>query len=1302
MLTTGNKGRSSNYNYYYKQIAIEHGLTQSSITSILRDHKGVLWIGTRSGLNCFDQHELKTFLNEKDKEKSLPSNHILFVAEDSLKNIWVSTNKGVVKYNPENKSFDLVIPHKAYAYVEYSEGILFSGDNALYKYDNKMEAYTTIFIDQDQKQLTHDKYKIFKLQVLDDKRIMLSTKNEGLFSYSLDTDKIESQPFGKGSTMMASCIDSKGFIYCSFFNKGLYYYNDSGDLLKFYTIDNSDLSNNIILDILEKDGQIWLATDGGGICILDPVRHTIKVLQHIPGDASSLPVNSITVLYNDIDNNLWAGSVRGGIFGIKETYIRTYKDVALNNTNGLSEKTIISIYEDDYSILWIGTDGGGINKYDPFTNQFSHFLSTYGDKVASITDLSKNELLVSLYSKGVFVFNKITGKYSPFIIVDEVVNYNECFGGYMPLVHKIDNDHILILSEHAYVYHPKDKIFIPITTQEDDSFLGALHLQYTDNKVTYLSKDNHVFSICLETYELKKLFSIDSNEMIRSICYDGENIIWIGSDHGLSSYNLQTELLQRIDTKMFNEISYLFLDDRGRLWISAQNMLFSFIINENRLVIWDESDGFSPNEILFMYQKPSKTNHIYLAGINGLVKIDKNISYNASTQPKVGLEDIILNGRSYLSKFNQDERSIEVPWNYTSLSVAMGLSEKDVFRQTLYRYSIAGLSNQYIESYNHKLDLSQLLPGRYSLMASCNTKSGGWSQPVRIVTIQVLSPWYKTSWFILLCILGMIGIISAIVVVIIRKKENKLKWEKKEHEQTVNEEKIRFLVNVSHELRTPLTLIYAPLKRLVHKNINILNTEVVKEQLNIIYKQSLQMKNIINMVLDLNRLNSEYESIQKQPHQLNTWIKAVAEDFRNEFNDKNILLIFNLDESIGDIWFDEWKCQIVLSNLLMNALKFSEPETEITIMTQKHHDCVQISVSDEGIGLDNVDIHQLFNRFYQGQHKANGSGIGLSYSKVLIEKHGGSIGAVNNKGKGSTFYFSLPLQGLSPQQQTEDMLQINKQDVPLPLEPLYKDHLFTSFSLIIVEDKDELRTFLKNTFKEIFGHVYTAENGIEALEQIKQKLPDIIVSDVMMPQMDGYELCKQIKNTIEISHIPVILLTAKCDTDSTEMGYKLGADFYISKPFDIEFLQLIISNLLKARENIKQNFKNNSALISPVEVTISNADEKFMLQLNKLILNNLSNPKLDVMFLTTEMAMSRASLYNKMNALTGLGVNDYINKIRIEKATDLLENTNMNINEISFEIGFIYQRYFSTIFKQLKGITPSQYRKENQKKEEAV
>jgi signal transduction histidine kinase/DNA-binding response OmpR family regulator len=1281
--------------YCYKQISIEDGLSQASVNSIYRDNKGVLWIGTRHGITLIDQREMSYYYHDTEDEHTLPDNYINFISADQQSNIWVSTNKGVVRYNAEDNNFDRIIKGRAFSMLCMNDDVLFGGENAIYFFNNKSRNIEIVDLPACDSGSFPNKSIVLNLFHINDNNILVGTKNNGLFLLNYKEKKIEPLPFCRGLTILNIYFDHTGNFYLSGYKEGLFYYSANGNLLRRYTLENSSLTNDVILSIMEKDGHIWMGTDGGGINVLDPVTGNITSIQHIPGDPNSLPENSITVLYTDDENNLWAGSVRGGIIAIRETFIKTYKSVPLNNPSGISNRTVISLHEDDRHILWIGTDGGGINSYDPVTDRFTHYPSTYGDKVISITGLSPSELLVCFYSKGLLVFNKATGLYRPFTIVDKKIDLEESHSGYVHYAYSVGNDKIYILSHNPYIYFPKENRFSTFKIKEKGISAEGLNLAYADDSITYLFNDNMAFKVTQKDDSMHVVLSTEATERILSLCYDkASGRLWLGSDEGLSYFNRGDKTQYRIETKLFNSVSYLSVDKKRRLWIGAQNMLFSFIPDETKFVIWSESDGFFPSEILNTYQKASDAGYIYLPGTNGLVKINENIPLNETSLPQIKLSDIIFNGSSYIDKLNRKNNTIRIPWNYRSLSISVSLLQKDVFLKALFRYNILSKSsNKYIESYNHKLDLASFVPGRYTITASCNTKNGSWSQPVEVITILIKSPWYKSDWFIIVFSCLIVGLVFLLQYATIKKHNTRLKWELKEQQQKTNEEKINFLINISHELRTPLTLIYAPLKRLIDRNDKeALSSKTVMSQLNDILNQALKMKNTINMVLDLDKIRGDKDPLQKMPHNLNPWVKTISDDFRKEMEHKHIGLDYQFDETIENVWFDEWKCQVVLSNMLMNALKFSLENTKVMVITERLDNFVRISVTDQGSGLNNVDPQKLFTRFYQGKHSQSGSGLGLAYSKTLIELHGGNIGALNNKSGGATFFFELPLsEGLVS-------LYSNTQTGPEPglsISQEIPEFTCTAYSLLVVEDEPDLRGFIRDSYCDLFHHIYTAGNGQEAMEIIKSKQPDIIVSDVMMPLIDGFELCRQIKTNIEISHIPVILLTAKCDQKSTEAGYKTGADFYIPKPFDIDFLLSIMKNILRTRELVKQKYKQNSAFVSPQETTISNADEVFMIRFNKVIAESLSNPELNIEYLTRNMAMSRASLYSKIKMLTGMGVNDYINKIRIEKASCLLANTDKSISEISDETGFLYHRYFSSLFKQCKGVSPRQFREEH-------
>ena len=541
-----------------------------------------------------------------------------------------------------------------------------------------------------------------------------------------------------------------------------------------------------------------------------------------------------------------------------------------------------------------------------------------------------------------------------------------------------------------------------------------------------------------------------------------------------------------------------------------------------------------------------------------------------------------------------------------------------------------------------------------------------------------------------------------------RKKERKLQWELKEHKQNMNEEKIRFLINMSHELRTPLMLIYAPLKRLLNKEA--ITDNKLKEQLESICRQVRRMKNLIEMVLDVRRIEMGQKVLHLSTCTFNNWLEEIAGSFTNEYANKNVRLLYNFDNRITEWTFDTSKCEMIVSNLLANALKFTPEGNSVTLTTQKEKGNIRISVTDEGIGLDEEDIKQLFVRFYQGKDSKEGSGIGLSYVKVLVELQGGKIEAYNNEKTGATFCFELP--------EREDKKNPSEQSVNISLndvlrfsdrerqeqKPSQEEENFDTrnYSILIVEDNIELSNFLKEALKEHFQKVYTANNGEDAFNIATQKLPDIIVSDIMMQQGDGLELCQQIKRQEKTCFIPVVLLTARTDMESTASGYKSGADIYLTKPFEVDELIVIVRNLLKNRKILQKHYRNYVSSISSypnIEEEPSNADERFLFKLNNIIIENLSNNQLDVDFIADKMGMSRTTLYNRVKAVNYVGINDCINNFRIEKALQMLRETDCNMLEISEAVGFSSQRYFSTFFKKMVGCTPSKYREENQKQE---
>ena len=1281
--------KAEQQDYYFRQISLEQGLSQSRVQCIYRDHQGVIWIGTKWGLNSYDQSELKSYFHDREQPNSLPDNFIRFITEDRLGDLYVSTNKGIAIYNKAENQFQPLKyngkPFNAWSYLQIGDNFLFGGEETLYQYNLTDKNITTIFPDID-----GDKLKcINRIFQWSPDVLITSSKKDGLWMYDLIKKKMYRCPFVKEREINTIFVDSQNRLWVSFYGKGIACYSKEGKRLFSLSTKNSGLNNDIIFDFLEKDNQLWIATDGGGINILDFQTMKFSHLKHISDDEQSLPNNSIYRLYKDQMDNIWIGSIHGGLFAIKKVFIKTYKDVPLNNPNGVSERTVVSIFEDKDTLLWIGTDGGGINSFDQKTNTFHHYPTTYGEKVTSITDFSENELLLSCFNKGVFTFNKRTAQMQPFPIINDSISKREFSSGDLVNLYAT-KDNIYILGAKVYIYNKHTRqTSILYAPQIDIQRQIAMQAIYSDDTHLYLMGTNNLFKLNFKTNELSSLVNMKEGDDFTSACRDDKGNFWIGSNFGLLFYNKQTGKTEKIHTNLFNSVSSLAYDKKGKVWIGAQNMFFAYIINEKRFVILDESDGVPSNELIFTPIPALRTPNLYMGGTMGLVRINTDIIFESNSSPILKLLEVKLNGKSTLKQVNNN--CISIPWNHSSFNIKVIADEKNSFRKHLFRYVITGKDKMVIESYLQTLELGTLASGEYTISVSCDTSNGEWSQPTEILTIIVSPPWWKSTWFIILCIFFAFLVAGVVFFSLIRKKENRLKREMREHEKKIYEEKIRFLINISHELRTPLTLIYASLKRILNKEVK---QDELPEYLQGAFKQANQMKDIINIVLDARKMEVGQEVLHISSHPLHKWIQEVAETFQTASKAKEIEITYDFDDSIQSIAYDDTKCKVVLSNLIMNALKYSPNQTRIVIKTIRTNESIQVHVQDQGIGLDNVDIKKLFTRFYQGKHNEGGSGIGLSYAKMLIDLHGGRMGAFNNKDRGATFFYEIPA-------------NLQEQEVSCP-QHSYLNELLSSpeeeekiesgsfslqgYSLLIVEDKQDLREFLKNALKDKFKKIYQAENGLVALEVIKQQQPDIIVSDVMMPQMNGYQLCKEIKENLNISHIPVILLTARADSESQMLGYKLGADAYLPKPFEMEMLLSVIQNQMRNREYIKSRYRGNQFILSPQEATFSNADEQFMIKLNEMIDQNLSQPDLDVKFLTAQMAMSRTSLYNKIKELTGMGANDYINRRRIDKAIILLTQSDMSITEISEQVGFTYQRYFSTLFKEMKGMTPSQFR----------
>ena len=1272
--------------FIYTRISNREGLP-STVCSIYKEKDGNVWLGTPSGLYIFNGHDLKHIEDSLFRDR-----YIQQIDEDQEGGIWILTDNWVMH---RKKGEDKFTWHKAeshyerppfYCMCQDKDGIWLGSHGSIYRYTYKDCKFSLFCYTEGWDSVCQFLNKI------DDSTLLCSSRS-GSILINTDTKEISEIELGPIREVSGTMTDSRGRLWISFYNHGIRVYDKDLVLLKTYTTRNSSLSNDLVICFTEKDSKIWAGTDGGGINIIDPETDNIRVLSHISGDASSFPAHTIKSLHTDNYGNIWAGATREGLIRISQSYMTTYSDCHIGLESGLSNPTVLSLYQEEGDrFIWIGTDGEGLNRFDPKTNRFTHFEQTRKTKIVSIVTYSETELAISVYAGGALIFNKNTGSIRPMNIRNEELDYFMKYTGRSTIIANGKDNDIYFLRNIVQKYDKKTGLCHTVPMEPGVTCRGALYVIGKTENGLYLHDTYSIYKIDEEAGVVLNIGSADGH-MIYSGDLGTDGDIWLGTSKGLGRFNEFSQELSFIQTNLFSEATTVVRDRDSRIWIGTGSNLYAFLADEGSFALFGESDGAYSNEYLAKPHLRSHNGDIYIGGVQGLLRIDSEYTIDASEIPAISLYDITVDKKSI---YADEENIYEVPQDSKILSISVSTQETDIFRHKMYRFSIAGSGKEY-ELMSPVLEIRDLPdPGKYDVLVSCTKRNGEWTEPSRIMTLRIPRPWYMSGWFIMGLLIFILVIAGSVMIGYMHRKASRLQLALKEKEQMIYEEKVRMLINISHELRTPLTLIMAPLKRLLN------DTTPQQEQtatLLRIYRQSKRMKNLLDMVLDLRKLEVGKSGLKIEQADFNNWISTTVEDIINEENAEGIYISTELDSCIAAVDFDKRKCETVLMNILINAIKHSVTGDKIiirTILTDTGN--VRVSISDEGPGLGDMNRSELFKRFYQGNSEEYGSGIGLSYSKILVELQGGRIGAENNEVRGATFWWEIPVKSAGPTE-VPDKAYLNElmdysttEDVHTPESNGFST---SGLSLMLVDDSQDLLDFLSEALTGEFAEIITVTGGNKALSIIGEgRIPDIIVSDVNMPDGDGYNLCSRLKSNEKYSHIPIVLLTARGEQQSQSNSYKVGADAFMAKPFEIETLTELLKGLLRKRDDVRRKYLDNSGKLTS---DYGSNEESFIIKLNRIISENIGNPDLDQQFLCKEMGLSRASLFNKMKSITGAGAKEYITKIRLEKAKRLITETNLTIAEVSDQTGFASQSYFSTAFKNYTGITPSQYKQENKK-----
>lgn len=1272
---------SSAAEYLCRSVSLEHGLSQSSVTALSRDGRGYLWIGTRFGLNRYDRSRIRNYYHDPTDERSLHDNDIQALFTDSKGRLWVSTLTGLSRYNAADDKFDRI---KSITYgptfgcfYEESDGILIGGTGYLYFNDFATDSTTLLKIKGGSRHLytaIHPRSPGF---------YVMATRWDGMWLFDRERSSISPIPYIPYKTISASVIDSRGILWLAPYGEGLRAYDRAGVEICRLTTANSDLRNDIVLDIEENDGRLWIATDGGGLCIYNMDTETFE---DSPFHQKLRDLNAVTTLYSDPYDNLFVGTVRFGAASIRSVAIHCF-----NSDSNLKLTTVSTVTSDDNGRIWLGEDGGGVLEYDPNTEAIRRIKSTEGMKVTDITTHSRNELLVATFDKGFYLLDTRTEQLKPAPEVVQNVWKSQINGAVPMFARYLSKNMIALIGEKVTIYDPVKGIIPEMPERAVNNIpSGALEPIYCKNGRLLCKGNNFVSEYDPLTGTHVKIYEIDEYDRIYCTAFDGNRTLYLCTDRGVERYDISTGTLTMIP-EITERPTALAIDGANRLWAATTHTLYLWNPENSNLMSYGISDGVVPNEYLSRSQMISD-GRLFFGGGYGLlrVNIDELIDLSVGDEPMLSVADIRVDGRRAYSEIENGVLKVRDTHSLVSLEI---MENGKIQSSRIFRYIIRGVGpERTIETTAPTLDLNFLEPGNdYHVLLSSKRSDGSWTNPQELVTLAVMAPWFRSPWFIISSVILLIAGLAAGERIRNRHRKAKLEKELENYRHVNIERELSFLLNTNYALRTPLTMIYAPLKLLIEK-VRSGESSDLMPALEGMYRNTKKMRDTIDMALELHNVNGASVVSSPGTHDISRSIEEVRTELTADLAVKHLSCVYIASEEMFPAIYDRQRMGAVISVLLRNAIQRSPENSSIEIRAEKRDDFIRVSVSDAGAYLEPETLEALFSRYFNDDNSKFGNSLEFAYAKNLVEMKGGRVGAENNQTlAGITVWFEFPGAGAPAVEAYTRRRHNEGGGLELEQQPLVAAVDTSQLTAVVVEEDNDLCMFITAELKAHFGKVLYAFNGRDALMLIRQSQPDIVVTSLMLPIMSGLELCRTLKKSPQTNHIPIIVLTTLKEGSTIENAYGAGADSYLAKPFDINILLTRCRNLLHSRAVMRDRYTGQPTTES-AKRAVTNADETFMLKINKIVEDHLADSDFSVDTIVEEMALSRSALYAKFKEITGMPIGAYIADCRFKKAKELLKNSNMTVNEISEILGFSSQRYFSTFFKERSGMTPSAYR----------
>lgn len=1321
------------FSWHY--LSIEEGLLNNRVHTVCQDQFGFLWVGTTGGLNRFDGCDFESFVYEASDSTSLSHNYVPLVFEDSYGELWIGTDYGLNLLLEDRRSFKRFLPDEtdstqlssgAIATIfEDAERNLWIGtwDGGLHLFDRENETFTR-YADPEYTGLR---------SILEDENgnLILGFNWLGVLYFDKKRKQLWKGPlttltYGKKIIKLFEDSDRNLWIGTK---KGLFQYPAGGTALREFPVDPVNegyLSAEIITDIQEREGgQIWIATDGGGINVFDKEEQTFSELPLL-NRTYGLNNRSVTRIFTDRNGRIWLGTSNGGLVQ-QEMYRKQIEHYTYEkgNKTGLSGNSVIALFEGKDGGVWVGLDHGGLNYLDRSTNRFRHYThspedakSIAGDVIQQVYEDQEGKIFVGTYQNGFDILNPKTQAFTHHWAQHDP-NHEMPFDIRFFLEDKFGDFWIATAGGFGLYRYPAEtgrlKVYRPDKDKDNQ-------ISYDD--ITYLFEDNadnlwigtawglNLYDRATDSFQSWMHNPADTNTIISnrigSIYQDPSGYYWIATDKGLDRFDRSTNTFTHydVDNGLPAAAVYRILPGSdGYLWISTGLGICQFSIEKEQAELLTLGEHIKAQQFSSAALQ-TKDGKLWFGSVNGIYSFYPGKISKDPNPPKVVITKLLINNEEvhpqskgspleeHISKTKRlvlDHRQSSVfSFEYVGLNYNMAAKNQ-------YAYKLEGFE----ENWNYVGNLrnasyTNIDPGTYYFRVKSRNSDGLWNEEGEAIEIDILAPWWKSTWayilYVLVLLLAGIGIRYSEKNRITLLHNLRLAQLERDKAEEIHQIKSRFFTNISHEFKTPLTLILGPLERILISNQG---NGSLKNQISMVYRNAQRMLRLVNQLMDFRK--AELGELKMNPchRDLIPVLNDIVQAFKLEAEKRGVNLSFESDVRQLDIWFDHDKIDKILFNLISNALKHTTTGGSIRVTVKgesKHKSFLSVAVEDTGRGISKDDLVRIFDRFYQSSKSNKGSGIGLALTKSLIDLHHGQIEVESKLGKGSKFVVYLPKD--RKYETAQDFVQSDRLSTPpvsteiIPVATQLVNHANT---VLVVEDERDIAIFIRDILTPYYK-VLLASNGVEALQQCKENEVDLVISDIMMPKMDGLEFCKSLKMNINTCHIPVVLLTARGSQQDNVLGLNTGADDYICKPFSCDILLARVKNLIANRQKLKDRFLSEYSM-NAREIVITSKDEQFILRATEVIEKNLSSQQFNVDELARKMAMSRSVFSKKIKALTGQSPSEFIRTIKLKRAARLLLESGMCITEVADELGYITTKTFRTQFKKQFGLTPSEFMK---------